>query len=141
MFVESLSLPFCLIEKIYFYIPIHFLYFLSKSHFNKYIDNYFTHCKSLKNGRFFYDKLNNTYIRYLIRNNMYIFINYLLRCPKYVSWNSIKRFSYKNRVFKTYLDYCIYLANEYESEKTKELLVSSIKTNKRKRRRKIKDKR
>jgi hypothetical protein len=136
MFVESLSLPFCLIEKIYCYIPKYFLCFLSKSHFNKYIDNYFTHCKSLKNGRFFYNKLNNTYIRYLIRNNMYIFINYLICSPKYVSWNSIKRFKYKNKVFKTYLDYCIYLANEYESEKTKELLVSSINTKRKRKKRK-----
>ena len=131
MFVESLSLPFCLIKKIYNYIPNHNLYYLSKSYFHKYVDDYFNHCKSLKNNRFYQDKINNTYIRYLIRNDMYIFINYLISSSNYTPWSSIKRYIYKNKMYKTYLDYCIYLANEYESEQTK-MLLSSINKFKRK---------
>jgi hypothetical protein len=124
MFINSLSLPHCLIEKIYSYIPNHDLYYLSKSYFIKYINDCFIYYKSLKNNRFYNNKVNNTYIRYLIRNNMYIFINYLINSSNYISWNSIKRYYYKNKLFKTYLDYCIYLANEYQSEQTKELLHS-----------------
>lgn len=130
MFVYSLSLPFCLIEKIYSYVPKYMLYNLSKSHFDKYVECYFKYNRSLKNNRFYQDKLNNTYIRYLIRNNMYIFVNYIVSSPCYISWVSIKRYHYKGKLFNTYLDYCIHLANEYESGKTKELLSSICKKRK-----------
>lgn len=133
MFVESLSLPFCLIKKIYDYIPNYNLYHLSKSYFNRYVDDYFNRCKSLKSNRFYQDKINNTYIRYLIRNDMYVFIDYLISSSSYTPWNSIKRYTYKNKMYKTYLDYCIYLANEYESEQTK-VLLSSINKSKQKKR-------
>lgn len=122
MYKYSLSLPFCLVETIYSYIPTHELYYLSKSYFNTYINAYFNNCKLLKNNRFYQNKINNTYIRYLIRNDMDLFIQYIVSSRLYTPWTSIKRYYYKNNMYKTYLDYCIYLSNEYESEKTKHIL-------------------
>jgi len=124
MFGCSLSLPLCLIETIYSYIPNHNLYYLSKTNFNMHVCAYFNHCKLLKNNRFYQDKINNTYIRYLIRNDHHLFINYLISSESYISWTSIKRYYYNDKMYKTYLEFCIYLANRYESGKTKELLRS-----------------
>ena len=126
MFIESLSLPTCLIKHIYDYIPSHYLYNLSKSYFNRYVDNYYIYHKCTNNNRFFHNKLNNSYIRYLIRNNMYIFISHLTSSYNYIKWNSKKRYRYNNHTFKTYLDYCIYLSNEYGSERTKQLFASRL---------------
>lgn len=124
MFIKSLSLPTCLLKHIYEYIPLHYLYNLSKSYFNQYVDNYYIYNKHINNNRYFYNKLNNSYVRYLIRNNMYLFIHHLTNSCNYVKWYSKKRYRYNNKTFKTYLDYCIYLSNEYGSEHTKQILYS-----------------
>lgn len=118
------SLPSCLLKEIYRFIPLHNLYCFSKSHFIANIKNYYNYHKTFKRGRFFYSKVNNTYIRYLIRNDMSLFLDHFISSNDYVLWEKIKRYTYKNTVFKTYLDYCIFLANDYGSEKSKQLLMS-----------------
>lgn len=117
------SLPDVLIKNIYLYIPHYLLFPLSKTTFTLFIDDYYEYCKRSNRGVFYYNKINNTYIRYLIRNNIYLFMQNLLYKPYNVPFNKIKRFYYNNKSFKTYIDYCIFLANSYESEHTKQLLI------------------
>ena len=122
------SLPECLVELIYSYIPNHELYSLSTTNFNLHIEDYYKKHKKNKRGRFYYGKINNTYVRYLIRNNMYLFIEYLLYSNLHIPFGKIKNHYYGGRMFKTYIDYCIFLTNNYESEKTKQLLIDYKKT-------------
>jgi len=123
-FKLSLSLPNVLINKIYSYVPCHYLYLLSKTKFNLHIGDYYNYHKYVNDrSRFYYGKVNNTYIRYLIRSNMYLFIEYLLYSNISIPLGKIKRYYYKNKVFKKYIDYCIFLANDYGNEKTKQLFV------------------
>jgi hypothetical protein len=125
-----ISLPDSLINKIYLYLPNHTLFALSKTNFNLYIDDYYKHCKQTKRGVFYYSKVNNTYIRYLIRNNLYLFMDYMLHTSANIPFKKIKKFYYNNKMFKTYIDYCIFLANLYESETTKQVLMDYKKSNK-----------
>ncbi len=125
-----LSLPDSLVNEIYLYLPNHTLFHLSKTNFNLYIDDYYKHCKQSKRGVFYYNKVNNTYIRYLIRNNLYLFMDYILYTHSNSPFNKNKNFYYNNKRFKTYIDYCIFLANLYESETTKQLLMNYKKINK-----------
>ena len=117
------SLPDCLIQHIYSYIPLHELYTTSTTSFNLYIEDYYKYHKKNKRGRFYYAKINNTYVRYLLRNNMYLFIDYLLYSNLSVPFGKIKKYYYGDRMFKTYIDFCIFLTNKYESEQTKQLLM------------------
>ena len=124
----SSSLPNVLINKIYSYISTNNLYLLSKSNFNLYIGDYYSYHKNKSDNRFYYDKINNTYIRFLIRNNMYLFLEYLLYSNISIPLGKIKRYYYKEKVFKKYIDYCIFLANDYCNEKTKQLFTEYKKT-------------
>ena len=124
----SSSLPNVLINKIYSYISTNNLYLLSKSNFNLYIGDYYSYHKHKSDNRFYYDKINNTYIRFLIRKNMYLFLEYLLYSNISIPLGKIKRYYYKDKVFKKYIDYCIFLANDYGNEKTKQLFIEYKKT-------------
>lgn len=126
----SSSLPNVLINKIFSYVPTYNLYLLSKPNFDLYIGEYYNYHKnkSDKRSRFYYGKVNNTYIRFLIRNNMYLFLEYLLYSNISIPLGKIKRYYYKEKVFKKYIDYCIFLANDYCNEKTKQLFTEYKKT-------------
>ena len=123
------SLPNDIIQLIYLYIPTHFLFALSKTNFNLYIDDYYRYSRKTKRGVFYYNKVNDTYIRYLIRNNNYLFMNYILNSSLNVSFKKQKKFYYNNKMFKTYIEYCLYLTNLYESEGIKQLLIKYKKSN------------
>ena len=125
-----LSLPYSRGKESYFDLPNHTVFPLSKTNFNLYIDDYYKHCKQSKRGVFYYSKVNNTYIRHLIRNNLYLFMDYMLHTSANIPFKKIKKFYYNNKMFKTYIDYCIFLANLYESESTKQLLMDYKKSNK-----------
>ena len=122
------SLSDCLIHHIYSYIPFHELYTSSKTNFNLYIEDYYNFHKNNKRGRFYYNKINNTYVRYLLRNNMFLFVEYLLYSNLVVPFGKIKKYYYGDNKFKTYIDFCIFLTNKYESEQTKQLLIDYKKT-------------
>lgn len=124
------SLPFCLVKHIYSFIPLHNRLVLSKTHFNIYIHDYYIHYKNMPRGRFYYGKINNTYVRYLIRHDISMFLNHLIYSRQNTPWHKIKRYAYKNTIFKTYVDYCVFLANEYSSQKTKTLLLEYQKKHK-----------
>ena len=59
---------------------------------------------------------------------MFLFVEYLLYSNLVVPFGKIKKYYYGDNKFKTYIDFCIFLTNKYESEQTKQLLIDYKKT-------------
>ena len=107
-----------LINYIYDYIPYNILLILNKTYYNRYYNhriNYIknTICKG-KNKLFTYD----TYIHRIVKNDM-IFIFEKLYIMEHERWErkSKKKYKYKNKIFKKYIDFLKYLSIKHKSQK------------------------
>ena len=74
-------------------------------------------------------KKNKAYLRFLIRNDYsFIYKNFLNKTLDILVKN--KKFKYKNKYFTRHIDLSIYLINEYNASKCKNIIKNIMKENK-----------
>jgi len=112
-----LQLPYEIVEYIYNFIPLSILAFLTKTNYLKY-HKYVKHT--------FSKELQDSYIRFVIRNDLSFVVEQLIK-ENITLWLNYKKYKFKKIIYIDYFHYLYYFCIDNRSENCKNLFYDVLK--------------